>query len=82
VEIILSKISEQFKIFFLSLNILFVLQEPMKDIVSILWMIFQPLLFGLIGAEIDVLKIDVGTVGKTQTFLPVLQFLVKSLLGL
>ncbi|XP_060581305.1 sodium/hydrogen exchanger 9B2-like [Ruditapes philippinarum] len=37
--------------------------EPMKDIVSILWMIFQPLLFGLIGAEIDVLKIDVGTVG-------------------
>ena len=36
----------------------------MKDIVSILWMIFQPLLFGLIGAEIDVLKIDVGTVGK------------------
>lgn len=29
-----------------------------------LWIIFQPLLFGLIGAEIDIKKIDKSTIGK------------------
>lgn len=37
--------------------------EPMAGIVAILWMIFQPLLFGLIGAEVDIMKIDGSTVG-------------------
>lgn len=41
-----------------------ILQEPMAGIVAILWMIFQPLLFGLIGSEVDIAKIDPGTVGK------------------
>ena len=35
----------------------------MPRIVAILWMIFQPLLFGLIGAEVDILQIDRDTVG-------------------
>jgi len=41
----------------------------MAGIVAILWMIFQPLLFGLIGSEIDIAKIDPGTVGKMSSFL-------------
>ena len=36
----------------------------MPSIVAILWMIFQPLLFGLIGAEVDIAKIDGSTVGR------------------
>ena len=35
----------------------------MPSIVAILWMIFQPLLFGLIGAEVDIAQIDGSTVG-------------------
>ena len=35
----------------------------MPNIVAILWMIFQPLLFGLIGAEVDIAQIDGSTVG-------------------
>ena len=27
------------------------------------WMVFQPLLFGLIGAEVNISQIDGGTVG-------------------
>ncbi|XP_069123736.1 sodium/hydrogen exchanger 9B2-like [Argopecten irradians] len=34
-----------------------------NGMVGILWMIFQPLLFGLIGAAVDVTAIDGGTVG-------------------
>ncbi|XP_060082239.1 sodium/hydrogen exchanger 9B2-like [Ylistrum balloti] len=34
-----------------------------NDMVALLWMIFQPLLFGLIGAAVDVNTIDGGTVG-------------------
>ncbi|KAL4240467.1 Sodium/hydrogen exchanger 9B2 [Mactra antiquata] len=37
--------------------------EPMKDIVAVLWMIFQPLLFGLIGAEVNISQISADTVG-------------------
>ncbi|WAR20709.1 SL9B2-like protein [Mya arenaria] len=39
-------------------------KEPMTQIVAILWMIFQPLLFGLIGSAVDISKIDAGSVGK------------------
>lgn len=38
-------------------------QDPIKDIVAILWMLFQPMLFGLIGAEVQISKIDGDTVG-------------------
>lgn len=38
-------------------------QDPIKDIVAILWMLFQPMLFGLIGSEVQISKIDGDTVG-------------------
>ena len=34
-----------------------------SKIFAVLWEIFQPLLFGLIGAEIDIMKIDGKTIG-------------------
>ena len=40
------------------------LQDPMGEIVAMFWMIFQPLLFGLIGAEVNIAQIDGGTVGR------------------
>ena len=42
----------------------FLLQDPMGEIVAMFWMIFQPLLFGLIGAEVNIAQIDGGTVGR------------------
>ena len=36
---------------------------PVSGIYSVLWDIFQPLLFGLIGAEIDISRIDGKTIG-------------------
>ena len=36
---------------------------PVSAIYSVLWDIFQPLLFGLIGAEIDISRIDGKTIG-------------------
>ena len=38
-------------------------EMPVNQIFAVLWDIFQPLLFGLIGAEIDINKIDGKTVG-------------------
>lgn len=38
-------------------------KNPVQDVVGVLWMIFQPLLFGLIGAEVKVSSLDGGTVG-------------------
>lgn len=38
-------------------------KDSIKDIVGILWMLFQPMLFGLIGAEVQIDKIDGDTVG-------------------
>ncbi|BFZ03690.1 hypothetical protein BsWGS_06729 [Bradybaena similaris] len=38
-------------------------QNPVDDVVGILWMLFQPLLFGLIGAEVDVTSLEVSLVG-------------------
>ena len=39
------------------------LQDPLCEIVAMFWMVFQPLLFGLIGAEVNISQIDGGTVG-------------------
>ena len=39
------------------------LQDPLSDAVATLWLIFEPLLFGLIGAEVDIAQIDGSTVG-------------------
>ena len=36
----------------------------MAEIVAIFWMIFQPLLFGLIGSAVDISQIDAGSVGR------------------
>ncbi|XP_005112307.1 sodium/hydrogen exchanger 9B2 isoform X2 [Aplysia californica] len=38
-------------------------KNPIEDVVGVLWMIFQPLLFGLIGAEVDISSLDGDTVG-------------------
>jgi len=40
------------------------LQDNISEIVAILWMIFQPLLFGLIGAAVKISDIDGDTVGR------------------
>ncbi|RUS84137.1 hypothetical protein EGW08_008111 [Elysia chlorotica] len=37
--------------------------NPVQDVVGVLWMIFQPLLFGLIGAEVKINSLSGGTVG-------------------
>ena len=39
-------------------------QNPVEDVMGVLWMIFQPLLFGLIAAEVKVNKLSAETVGK------------------
>ncbi|XP_067670981.1 sodium/hydrogen exchanger 9B2-like isoform X2 [Haliotis asinina] len=38
-------------------------QNPIEGVVGVLWMIFQPLLFGLIGAEVEISSIDKNTIG-------------------
>ena len=38
-------------------------QNPVSDAYSVLWFVFQPLLFGLIGAEIRVSALRADTVG-------------------
>lgn len=38
-------------------------KEPVRDILALMWMLFQPLLFGLIGNEIAIEKLDGSTVG-------------------
>ena len=40
------------------------MQNPVEDVVGVLWMIFQPLLFGLIAAEVEVGKLQADTVGQ------------------
>ncbi|XP_013384872.1 uncharacterized protein LOC106154881 [Lingula anatina] len=37
--------------------------NPVAKSIGKMWLIFQPLLFGLIGAEIDITKLNGGTVG-------------------
>ncbi|GFR84753.1 mitochondrial sodium/hydrogen exchanger 9B2-like [Elysia marginata] len=36
---------------------------PVEDVTGVLWMVFQPLLFGLIGAAVDMSTLDADTVG-------------------
>ncbi|CAH1795960.1 unnamed protein product [Owenia fusiformis] len=38
-------------------------ENPLGRIMVMLWRLFEPLLFGLIGAEIDIAKLDGATVG-------------------
>ena len=43
-------------------------EMPVSGIYALLWDIFQPLLFGLIGAEIDIRKIEGKTIGDKTFF--------------
>ena len=38
----------------------------MAGVVGVLWMILQPLLFGLIGAEVDIMAIEASTIGTVN----------------
>lgn len=46
------------------MNHVFISKNPVDDVVGILWLLFQPLLFGLIGAEVDVTSLDGSLVGE------------------
>ncbi|XP_041363760.1 sodium/hydrogen exchanger 9B2-like isoform X2 [Gigantopelta aegis] len=37
-------------------------KNPIENVVGVLWMIFQPLLFGLIGAAVNISDIDTNTI--------------------
>ncbi|GFR63530.1 mitochondrial sodium/hydrogen exchanger 9B2-like, partial [Elysia marginata] len=37
---------------------------PEEEVTGVLWMVFQPLLFGLIGSAVELDSLDGGTVGK------------------
>jgi len=43
---------------------LYSLQKEVEKIVAVAWNIFQPFLFGLIGAEVSVASLRPETVGK------------------
>lgn len=43
------------------------IQAPVAAMVGLSWDVFQPLLFGLIGAEITITKLNPSTVGKNCT---------------
>ncbi len=43
------------------------LKARVEEVVGFAWDVFQPLLFGLIGAEIRVSELEGKTVGKTTT---------------
>lgn len=47
----------------------FYFQNPVGEILVKVWRVFQPLLFGLIGNEIDINKLDGSVVGKDEFFL-------------
>lgn len=53
----------------------FFLQKEVEKVIKVAWEIFQPFLFGLIGAEISVASLDPQTVGKSSTnkwaFMPI-----------
>ncbi|XP_076458397.1 sodium/hydrogen exchanger 9B2-like [Babylonia areolata] len=38
-------------------------KTPVEEVMGVLWMVFQPLLFGLIGAKVDLSKLEPTTVG-------------------
>ncbi|KAK7507738.1 hypothetical protein BaRGS_00000703 [Batillaria attramentaria] len=37
--------------------------DPVEEVMGVLWMVFQPLLFGLIGAKVDLSQLQPHTVG-------------------
>ncbi|XP_025095637.1 sodium/hydrogen exchanger 9B2-like isoform X1 [Pomacea canaliculata] len=39
-------------------------RNPVEGVTGVLWMIFQPLLFGLIGAQVNIASLEPETVGK------------------
>ena len=39
-------------------------QNPIEEVVGVLWMIFQPLLFGLIAAAVQIDRLTPETVGN------------------
>ena len=39
-------------------------QEPVKKLVGIVWVLFEPILFGLIGAEVKLEYLEPSVVGK------------------
>ncbi len=41
---------------------------PVNHIFSALWTFFQPMLFGLIGSEVDVTEIQPKTIGMYSVF--------------
>jgi hypothetical protein len=41
---------------------------PVSDAFSVLWVLFQPVLFGLIGAEVDIEALQPKTVGRMRFF--------------
>nr|CAD7260471.1 unnamed protein product [Timema shepardi] len=43
-------------------NSIFLLQNPVEDTFSTFWKVFQPILFGLIGTEIDFNQLDSQTI--------------------
>jgi len=40
----------------------FLWQNPMADIYSVIWKVFQPVLFGLIGTETDLSQLKANTI--------------------
>lgn len=51
-----------------SITLFFIYQNPVQDVVAILWMLFQPLLFGLIGAEVEVSSLSGDIIGEIFFF--------------
>ncbi|XP_055875673.1 sodium/hydrogen exchanger 9B2-like isoform X3 [Biomphalaria glabrata] len=37
-------------------------KNPVENVIGVVWMIFQPFLFGLIGSEVDVFKLDLDVI--------------------
>ena len=61
------------------LTVLFkcVLQQKVSDNISLLWVIFEPLLFGLIGADVDFQEINPDTIGTRFRHCALLAFTLK-----
>ncbi|KAK0055993.1 mitochondrial sodium/hydrogen exchanger 9B2 [Biomphalaria pfeifferi] len=38
-------------------------KNPVENVIDVVWMIFQPFLFGLIGSEVDIFKLDLDVIG-------------------
>ena len=42
----------------------FCFQNPVDDMFAKMWVLCEPLMFGLIGAEVDISKIQPSTIGE------------------